>query len=110
MGDLGRYPAVLREAAEAREPQKLLAYLNSLAQAFQSYYTQLRTEGDAILPSQKQQTDGWEGHWDRPKTLGRLLWVDAIRSVYSSGLGLLGVDAPERMVRPLPEETAEEPG
>jgi arginyl-tRNA synthetase len=110
LGDLGRYPAVLREAAEAREPQKLLAYLNSLALAFQSYYTQLRTEGDAILPTEKQQTDGWESRWDRNKTLGRLLWVDAIRSVYSSGLGLLGVTAPERMVRPSGEESADEPG
>jgi arginyl-tRNA synthetase len=104
--ELGRYPAVVREAAEAREPHKVLAYLNLLALAFQSYYTQLRVENDSILPSQKQQTDGWESRWDWPRTLGRLLWVEAIRSVYSSGLGLLGVDAPERMVRPVPEDAS----
>jgi arginyl-tRNA synthetase len=108
LAELGRYPAVLREAAGLREPQKVLGYVNGLAQAFQSYYTQLRVEGDAILPSVRQQTEGWERRWDRDKTLGRLLWVDGIRTVYRSGLELMGVDAPERMVRAGQEEQLEE--
>jgi arginyl-tRNA synthetase len=110
LAELGRYPATLHEAAGLREPQKVLGYLSGLAQAFQSYYTQLRGEGDAILPGVKQQTEGWESRWDREKTLGRLLWVDGIRIVYRSGLELMGVDAPERMMRVGQEEQLEEVG
>jgi arginyl-tRNA synthetase len=75
-------------------------FLQELAQAFQSYYTRLRNEGDAILPQASKLSSGWESRWDREKTEARLLWVDAIRTVYAAGLGLLGISAPERMMRP----------
>lgn len=104
LAQLGRYPAVLRDAAAGREPHKLVGYLQGLAQSFQSYYTQLRVEGDSILPLTRDQTEGWQERWDKEKTLGRLLWVEAIRSVYASGLGLLGLEAPERMSRADDEE------
>ncbi len=94
---LGRYPTVIVEAAEQRDPHKIVVYLEELAQAFQSYYTQLRQEGDSILPRDRECTDGWQARWDKDKTLARLAWVQAIRTVYSSGLALLGLEAPERM-------------
>ena len=110
LAELGRYPAVLAEAAVGRDPHRMVFYLQGIAQAFQSYYTQLRTEKDAILPSARQMAEsGWEADWDREKTLGRLLWVDAIRTVYRSGLELLGLEAPERMTRE-PEDEEEPPG
>jgi arginyl-tRNA synthetase len=96
---LGRYPAVVADAAAAREPQKIVQYLRDIAQDFQSYYTQLSQEGDSILPRTRDMTGDWESRWDKEKTLGRLLWVDAILTVYRSGLGMLGIDAPERMAR-----------
>ncbi len=105
IAELGRYPAVLAEAAAGRDPHRVVFYLQGIAQAFQSYYTQLRTEHDAILPSSRQMAEpGWEERWDRDKTLGRLLWVDAIRTVYRSGLELLGLEAPERMTRQAEDE------
>jgi arginyl-tRNA synthetase len=110
IAELGRYPGVLAEAALGRDPHRVVFYLQGIAQAFQSYYTQLRTEKDAILPTARQMAEpGWEAHWDRDKTLGRLLWVDAIRTVYRSGLELLGLEAPERMTRE-PEDEEEPPG
>jgi arginyl-tRNA synthetase len=108
IGQLGRYPALLEEAAIARDPHKVVAFLQQIAQDFQSYYSQLRLEGDSILPRSKDMTEGWEARWDKDKTLGRLLWVDAIRSVYSSGLGLLGLEAPERMARQVREDEPDE--
>ena len=104
LAQLGRFPGIVSEAAESREPTKLVFFLRDIAQAFQSYYTQLRNEGDAILPHERDMTDGWEANWDRDKTLGRLLWVEAVRSVYCCGLDLLGIQAPEQMAR----ETATE--
>jgi arginyl-tRNA synthetase len=96
---LGRFPALISEAAEAREPHRIVGYVNELAQAFQSYYTQTGRE-DPILPKASQSTESWD--WD--KTRARLAWVEAIRVVYRSALDLLGVTAPERMVRAADDE------
>ena len=100
LGQLGTFPRVVREAAAERAPHRVVFFLQELAQAFQSYYTRLRNEKDAILPQASSLGEGWQERWDREKTEARLLWVDAIRTVYAAGLGLLGISAPERMVRP----------
>jgi len=98
LAQLGRFPAVVEEAAALREPHKLVHYLQALAMDFQSYYTRLGSV-DPILPRDSDLTPGWEERWDRDRTLGRLMWVEAIRTVYRAGLELLGIDAPERMQR-----------
>jgi arginyl-tRNA synthetase len=100
LGQLGTFPRVVREAAAEHAPHRVVFFLQELAQAFQSYYTRLRNEKDAILPQASELGSGWEARWDREKTEARLLWVDAIRTVYAAGLGLLGISAPDRMVRP----------
>jgi arginyl-tRNA synthetase len=104
IAQLGRYPAVIADAAEAREPQKVLVYLEETARLFQSYYTELYRDGDAILPRARDMTEGWRERWDWDKTRARLLWVDAIRAVYRSGLELLGLQAPQRMRSPEADE------
>jgi arginyl-tRNA synthetase len=98
LAQLGRFPAVVEEAASSREPHKLVCYLQSLAFDFQSYYTQLGNT-DPILPRDSDLTEGWAERWNHEKTLGRLLWIEALRTVYQSGLELLGIDAPEQMRR-----------
>ncbi|AKT40758.1 arginine--tRNA ligase [Chondromyces crocatus] len=95
---LGRFPAVIAEAATLREPHRTLFYLQDLSQAFQSYWTRLKGENDAILPSAAITAEpGWEAHWDRDKTLARLAWVEAIRTVYGAGLRLAGITALDHM-------------
>jgi arginyl-tRNA synthetase len=104
---LGRFPALVLEAAEAREPHRVVFYLTELSQAFQSYFTRLKNEGDAIMPLTSQmKEDGWEERWDKDKTLARLIWVRAIQTVYGAGLTLLGITALERM-DPLAEQTSD---
>ena len=98
VAQLGRFPAVVDEAALGREPQKLVAYLQAIATSFQSYYTQLGC-ADPILPRDSDLSEGWRERWDVERTWARLLWVEAIRTVYAGGLALLGIDAPERMRR-----------
>jgi len=100
LGHLGRFPRVVREAAVERSPHRVLFFLQELAQAFQSYYTRLKNEQDAILPQAPGLTSGWQERWDREKSEARLLWVESIRTVYAAGLALLGISAPARMVRP----------
>jgi arginyl-tRNA synthetase len=98
LAQLGRFPAVVSEAAELREPHRVVFYLNDLSQQFQSYFTRLKNQGDAILPLKSQMNvEGWKERWDQDKTLGRLLWIKAIKTVYGAGLKLLGITALERM-------------
>jgi arginyl-tRNA synthetase len=100
LAHLGTFPRVVREAADERAPHRVLFFLQELAQAFHSYFTRLKNEKDAILPQAPDMTEGWQERWDREKTEARLLWIEAIRTVYAAGLGLLGISAPDRMVRP----------
>ncbi|HMI83001.1 MAG TPA: arginine--tRNA ligase [Polyangiaceae bacterium] len=100
LGQLGTFPRIVRESAAEHSPHRVVFFLQELAQTFQSYYTRLRNEKDAILPQASDLDSGWEARWDREKTDARLLWVDAIRTVYAAGLGLIGISAPDRMMRP----------
>lgn len=97
---LGRFPAMVAEAAALREPHRTIFYLQELSQAFQSYFTRLKGEGDAILPPAAVTAEaGWESRWDWDKTRARLVWVEAIRAVYGAGLRLAGITALTRMER-----------
>ncbi len=110
---LSEFPAVLSEAAAAREPHRVVAYLNTLAQTFQSYYTRLKKEGDTILPRSGERADGsWrtrDAGAFASKVRARLAWVRAIRDVYAEGLALLGISAPDRMERATQSEGSEAP-
>jgi arginyl-tRNA synthetase len=100
LGHLGRFPAVVTEAAALREPHRILFYLQELSQEFQSYFTRLKKDGDTILPLDTQTAEaGWEAKWDRDKSRARLLWIEAIRTVYGAGLRLAGITALDRMHR-----------
>jgi len=97
---LGRFPAVVAEAAALREPHRIVFYLQELSQAFQSYFTRKKSEGDPILPLGSQMaTPGWESGWDKDRTMARLVWIEAIRLVYQAGLGLTGITALSKMER-----------
>src|SRR5438552_15822930 len=107
---LAEFPAIVADAAKAREPHKIIFYVQELANAFQSYYTQRQKENDLILPPPSTRAEpGWEKTWDHEKTRARLAWIEAIRLVYAAGLDLLGVSAPERMDRPIASAEADAP-
>jgi len=96
---LSEWPDTIADAAKGREPHKIVGYLTSLGQAFQSYLTRFKT--DPILPRKSERADGsWKSDPPRvAKVTARLAWVRAIRDVYAGGLDLLGISAPERMER-----------
>jgi arginyl-tRNA synthetase len=81
---LGEFPRVVAQAAELREPHRVARYLESTAATFHKFYDECR-----VLPRGDEEST--------PLHAARLLLVDATRVVLSNGLGLLGVDAPERM-------------
>ncbi len=81
---LGEFPRVLTSAAALREPHRVARFLEELAGAYHRFYDTCR-----VLP----QGDEEPG----PLHTARLGLCEAARTVLASGLGLLGVSAPERM-------------
>jgi arginyl-tRNA synthetase len=103
---LAEWPDTIAEAARGREAHKIVTYLTTLTQSFQSYYTRLSKEKDTILPAKSERAAGdWKNDPERvAKIAARLAWIRAIRHVYGAGLDLLGISAPERMERAAAEE------
>ena len=84
---LCQYPRVIEAAATAHEPHRIAFYLYDLASAFHAHWTRGRDMPHLrfiILD-------------DPIITVARLAMVQGVITVLASGLGLLGVDAPEEM-------------
>jgi len=74
------FPDVIAGAAKDREPHRLTGYLRDVAQAFHLFYHHCRVIGP-----------------DHALTSTRLALTHASRIVLANGLGLMNIDAPERM-------------
>jgi arginyl-tRNA synthetase len=87
-GDLLRaladFPRVVAAAAQLREPHRVARYLEDTASSFHKFYDACR-----VLPM------GDEEPTDLHRA--RLLLIEATKTVFATGLDLLGVSAPERM-------------
>ncbi len=81
---IGDYPEVLHTAADLREPHRIARYLEELAAAYHKFYDACR-----VLPQGDEEPT--------PLHTARLALCGATRQLLANGLGLLGVDAPERM-------------
>lgn len=81
---LGEFPAVVRTAAELREPHRVARYAEELAGVFHRFYDSCQ-----ILPKAGEQAE--------PIHSSRLALAGAARQVLANALRLVGVSAPERM-------------
>jgi arginyl-tRNA synthetase len=81
------YPRLIETAAQAHEPHRIAFYLYDLASDFHAHFTQ--GKGSPHLRFIRQD--------DEELTVTRLALVQAVVTVFASGLGLLGVGAPEEM-------------
>ncbi|MEX1267246.1 MAG: DALR anticodon-binding domain-containing protein, partial [Woeseia sp.] len=80
LSTLSRYPEILELAALNRAPQHLVHYLRDLANEFHTYYNAHTFIVD-----------------ERNLRNARLVLITATRTVIASGLGILGVSAPDSM-------------
>ena len=81
---LAQFPAQVAQATELREPHRIARYLESLAATYHTWYGQCRVTPRGDDPVE-------------PGHIARLWLNDAVTQVLRTGLGLLGVSAPERM-------------
>jgi len=84
LGALAEYPRVVAQAAQWREPHRVARYLEQLAGLFHRWYDATR-----VTPLRGEEVT------DLHRT--RRWLNDATAQVLRSGLGLIGVTAPERM-------------
>ncbi|MCZ7530327.1 MAG: arginine--tRNA ligase [Acidimicrobiia bacterium] len=84
------FDEVVAEAAEFRAPYKVTNWVRDLAGRFHRFYAECRVVTD-----------------DEELTQARLWLAEAVRIALGSGLGLLGVSAPESMERREPETGSE---
>ncbi len=86
-----RFPEEIRDAADSLEPHRVITYLYNLASALSRFYA----------PKENRIID------QDPVTASVLLTIlDSVAVCLKTGLGLLGMEAPDRMVRE--DEDAEE--
>jgi arginyl-tRNA synthetase len=84
LGILQEFPRVVTQAAELREPHRVARYLEELAGSYHRWYDNRR-----VIP---------QGDDPIEPVHGTRLWLnDAVSQVLRTGLGLLGVSAPDRM-------------
>jgi arginyl-tRNA synthetase len=79
--ELCRFGSVVNEVGETLQPHRLCLYLYELAAAFTSFY-----EACPVLKAPTEE-----------ERRSRLAMCDAVARVLARGLGLLGIEAPERM-------------
>ena len=80
---VGRYPEAVQRGSAEREPQVVARYLLELATAFHTYVSDARQH--RVLSE------------DLELSSARLTLATAVRITLANGLGLLGIQAPERM-------------
>lgn len=77
---MGDYPDEVSSAARERAPHRIARYVHELAGLFHTFYNQCRIIGV-----------------DSDLQLARLALVEAVQNTIRHALGILGIDAPEKM-------------
>jgi arginyl-tRNA synthetase len=78
---LAKFPDVFVDSAQNLKPNQIADYCNTLADRFNSFYGAL-----PVIRAESQKLSD-----------ARLALVAAVRTVLKNALGLLGIEAPERM-------------
>ena len=84
---IAQFPRLIEQAAQTREPHRVVFYLYDLASAFHGLWNKGKDSPDLRFINND----------DRKGTLARLALVRAVRTVIANGLALLGVSAPDEM-------------
>jgi arginyl-tRNA synthetase len=84
---VAQYPRQIDAAAAAHEPHRLAFYLHDLASAFHSHWNRGKDQPQLRFVNEER----------GDLTCARLALVKSLTSILASGLGILGVSAPDEM-------------
>ncbi|WP_026606278.1 arginine--tRNA ligase [Methylocapsa acidiphila] len=84
---IAQFPRVIEAAAHAHEPHRIAFYLHDLASSLHSHWTRGKDRPQLRFLNEEQPD----------LTVARLALVSALATVLESGLGVLGVGAPDEM-------------
>ncbi|MBO0734831.1 MAG: arginine--tRNA ligase [Methylocapsa sp.] len=84
---IAQYPRVVEQAAQYDEPHRIAFYLHDLASSLHAHQTRGKERPQLRFLNEER----------RDLTIARLALVAAVAAVLASGLGILGVSAPEEM-------------
>jgi arginyl-tRNA synthetase len=87
IGRMAEFPRLIEQAARADEPHRLAFYLHDLASDFHQQWNRGKENPQLRFINQE----------DATLTLARLAMLRALSCVIASGLGIIGVHAPEEM-------------
>jgi arginyl-tRNA synthetase len=83
---MAEFPGLLAEVSKSLEPHRLTYFLTDFAAGFHRYFN-LGTK----IPDHRIVSG------NRDLSLGRLFLAKAVRQIVATGLGLMGIEAPEKM-------------
>ncbi len=84
---IAQYPRQIEAAAAAHEPHRVAFYLHDMASAFHSHWNRGKDHPELRFVNEE----------NRESTRARVALVASLTRVLASGLGILGVSAPEEM-------------
>jgi arginyl-tRNA synthetase len=84
---IAQFPRVVEAAAEAHEPHRIAFYLHELASSFHAHWNRGKDRPQLRFVNEERASF----------TIARLALVTALSAVLRTGLGILGVEAPEEM-------------
>jgi arginyl-tRNA synthetase len=84
---IAQFPRIVEAAALSHEPHRIAFYLHDLASNLHAHWTRGKDRPQLRFLNEER----------RDLTVSRLALIAALASVLSSGLGILGVSAPEEM-------------
>ncbi len=87
MRQIAQYPRMVEQAAAAHEPHRVAFWLHDLASLFHAHWNKGKDAPQLRFVN----------HEERDLTCARLALVVSLTSVLASGLGILGVNAPDEM-------------
>jgi arginyl-tRNA synthetase len=84
---VAQFPRIVEAAALSDEPHRIAFYLHDLASSFHAHWTRGKDRPQLRFLNEQR----------RDLTAARLALITALATVLASGLGILGVNAPEEM-------------
>ena len=81
------WPYILRQAANSKQPHRIINYLEDLCTAFHSFWNKGKDQSDLRMLDEN----------DLDKTISKLIWIYFFKKTLNNIFTIIGIDSPETM-------------